>query len=76
MRAFVTSGTGFVVSDVVRSLLESGYKVTALVRPNSNLGNLRSLEIDIVKGHLNDSHIWKQMHGCNYLFYVARHYSL
>jgi hopanoid-associated sugar epimerase len=76
MRVFVTGGTGFVGSHVVRSLLEAGYKVTALVRPSSNLGNLRGLEIDIVKGDLNDSNIWENMQGCNYLFHVAAHYSL
>jgi dihydroflavonol-4-reductase len=76
MRAFVTGGTGFVGSHVLRSLLKEGYKVTVLVRENSNLGNVRGLEIDIVKGDLNDPNIWKSMQNCNYLFHVAAHYSL
>ncbi|NET01902.1 MAG: NAD-dependent epimerase/dehydratase family protein [Sphaerospermopsis sp. SIO1G1] len=76
MRAFVTGGTGFVGSHVVRSLLQAGYQVTALARGNSNLKNLKGLEIDIVKSDLNDSNIVDKMRGCNYLFHVAAHYSL
>jgi hopanoid-associated sugar epimerase len=76
MRAFVTGGTGFIGSHVVRSLLQSEYQVTALVRPSSNLGNLQGLAVDIVKGDLNNSNIWEQMRGCDYLFHVAAHYSL
>ena len=76
MRVFVTGGTGFIGSHVVRSLLESGYQVTALVRPHSNLGNLQGLAVDIVKGDLNNPNIWEQMQGCEYLFHVAAHYSL
>jgi hopanoid-associated sugar epimerase len=76
MRAFVTGGTGFIGSHVVRSLLQSEYQVTALVRPSSNLGNLQGLAVDIVKGDLNNPNIWEQMRGCNYLFHVAAHYSL
>ena len=76
MRAFVTGGTGFIGSHVVRSLLQSEYQVTALVRPSSNLGNLQGLTVDIVKGDLNNPNIWEQMRGCDYLFHVAAHYSL
>jgi hopanoid-associated sugar epimerase len=76
MRAFVTGGTGFIGSHVVRSLLQEGYQVTALVRPDSNLSNLQGLAVDIVKGDLNNPNIWEQMQGCEYLFHVAAHYSL
>jgi dihydroflavonol-4-reductase len=74
--AFVTGGTGFVGANVVRSLLNSGYNVRSLVRPNSRLDNLRGLEVEIVKGDLNDSELHRLMQGCHVLFHVAAHYSL
>ncbi len=73
---FVTGGTGFVGANLVRLLLQEGYSVKALVRPDSNLGNLKGLELEIVKGDLNDLNLWQQMRGCQYLFHVAAHYSL
>ncbi|MEA5621030.1 hopanoid-associated sugar epimerase [Cronbergia sp. UHCC 0137] len=76
MRVFVTGGTGFVGSHVVRSLLAAGYNVTALVRLHSNLDNLRDLPIEIVVGDLNDPNLWEFMVDCKYLFHVAAHYSL
>lgn len=76
MQVFVTGGTGFVGSHVVRLLLQQGYQVKALVRPNSNLSNLQGLNVEIVKGNLNHPELWRQMLDCNYLFHVAAHYSL
>ncbi|MBD0264617.1 MAG: NAD-dependent epimerase/dehydratase family protein [Tolypothrix sp. Co-bin9] len=73
---FVTGGTGFIGANLVRLLLQEGYSVKALVRPDSNLGNLKELELEIVKGDLNDLNLWQQMRGCQYLFHVAAHYSL
>ncbi|AFZ24589.1 hopanoid-associated sugar epimerase [Cylindrospermum stagnale PCC 7417] len=75
-QVFVTGGTGFVGAHVVRLLLQEGYTVKALVRPSSNLGNLRGLPVEIVKGDLNHPDLWQQMQGCQYLFHVAAHYSL
>jgi len=76
MRAFVTGGTGFVGANLVRLLLQEGYAVRTLVRPTSRLDNLQSLDVEIVKGDLNDANLWQQMVDCQCLFHVAAHYSL
>jgi dihydroflavonol-4-reductase len=76
IRAFVTGGTGFIGANLVRLLVQEGYAVRALVRPNSRLDNLQSLDIEIVKGDLNDPNLWQQMVGCQLLFHVAAYYSL
>ena len=76
MRAFVTGGTGFVGANLVRLLLQQGYEVRALVRPTSRLDNLKSLDLEIVEGDLNDSDLSQKIKGCQVLFHVAAHYSL
>ncbi len=76
MRAFVTGGTGFIGANLVRLLLQQGYVVKALVRQNSCLDNLASLDVEIVQGDLNDRHLAQQMSDCQVLFHVAAQYSL
>ncbi len=76
MRAFVTGGTGFIGANLVRLLLQQGYAVKALVRENSCLDNLTSLDVEIVRGDLNDRHLAQQMSNCQVLFHVAAQYSL
>ncbi len=76
MRVFVTGGTGFIGTNLVRSLLQEGYSVRALVRPTSRLDNLQGLGVETVKGDLNDPDLYQQMQGCQVLFHVAAHYSL
>ncbi len=75
-KVFVTGGTGFIGAHLVRLLLQQKYAVKALVRPSSNLENLRGLEVEVVKGDLNNPNLWQQMVGCQYLFHVAAYYSL
>lgn len=76
MKAFVTGGTGFVGANLIRLLLQQGYQVRALVRNNSSLVNLKSLDLEIVTGDLNSSQLTQQMTGCQVLFHVAAQYSL
>ncbi len=76
IKAFVTGGTGFIGANLVRLLLKEGYEVRALVRPQSNLDNLKNLDIEIVKGDLNDINLAEKIRGCHVLFHVAAHYSL
>ena len=76
MKCFVTGGTGFVGANLIRLLLQQGYEVRALVRNNSNLDNLKSLEIETVVGDLNSSDLSSLMSGCQVLFHVAAQYSL
>ena len=75
MKCFVTGGTGFVGANLIRSLLQQGYEVRALVRNGSNLDNLKSLDIELVTGDLN-SDLSRSMSGCQVLFHVAAQYSL
>jgi dihydroflavonol-4-reductase len=76
MRAFLTGATGFVGANLARLLLEKGYEVRALVRPQSNLKNLQGLDIETVEGHLCNPSLADQIQGCQVAFHVAAHYSL
>lgn len=77
MCVFVTGGTGFVGSHLVRQLLESGHKVRTLVRPTSNLANLNGLDIEYVQGDLRDlESLRKAVQGCSLAFHCAADYRL
>lgn len=76
MKVFVTGGTGFIGANLVRLLLEKGYEVRALVRPESRLDNLKNLEVEMIQGRLTDAHLSPSLKGCQVLFHCAAHYSL
>lgn len=76
MRAFVTGGTGFIGANVVRALLARGFKVRALVRPNSDRRNLEGLDIELVQGDVRDfPSVKRAMQDCGLAFHVAALYS-
>jgi dihydroflavonol-4-reductase len=75
-QVFVTGGTGFVGANLVRLLLEKGFRVRALARSHSPIDNLQGLDLEIVHSDLNDPDLAQHLQGCRYLFHVAAHYSL
>ncbi len=76
MRAFVTGGTGFIGSSVVRCLLDRAVDVRALCRPGSDRRLLDGLEVEIVEGDLRDPvSLRRGLAGCELVFHVGALYS-
>ena len=76
MQAFVTGGTGFVGSAVIRKLLAGDHDVRALVRPGSNTRMLDGLPVERVSGDLGDASVLQQaMSRCDWVFHVAALYA-
>ena len=72
MKAFVTGGTGFIGSRVVKRLRDRGDEVVALARsPEKAAG----LDAEVVQGDLGDADaIRRGMDGCQAVFHIAADY--
>jgi len=76
MRAFVTGATGFVGSQVVRRLVESGHEVACLVRPRSATSFIQGLGARLVRGDLTDKpSLVAGLAGADWLLSVGAAYS-
>ena len=60
---------------LVPLLVENGYRVRLLVRPESEFDWLPEEHVAIVKGDVTDAHGLKNaLHGCRYLVHAAAHF--
>ena len=76
MKVLVTGATGFVGGNLARTLVQRGYEVRALVRPNSNPLALQDLHVEQVPGDLRDrDSLARALEGCQGLFHCAAMYS-
>lgn len=72
MKYFVTGATGFIGHELVKSLLEKGNKVNALVRSVKGFDLSGSENLSVFKGDLSDTEIIeKSMEGCEGVFHLA-----
>lgn len=70
----VTGASGFLGWHIARLLIERGYQVRALCRPNSQI---RELNVERVDGDLRDPESLKRAaQGCRQVFHVAADYRL
>jgi len=71
-KVLVTGADGLLGSNLVRELLSRGYKVRALLLPNSPSSTLNGLDIERHTGNiLKSEDIQSAMEGCNYLVHAA-----
>jgi dihydroflavonol-4-reductase len=76
MRTFVTGGTGFVGSAVIRKLLSKDHEVRALIRKGANTRQLDGLKVERITGELSDTSALRDgMNGCEWVFHVAALYA-
>jgi nucleoside-diphosphate-sugar epimerase len=69
---FVTGGTGFIGSNLIRELAKEDYRIKALSRSGSNLRFISRYDIDIVKGDIrNLKEVKNAMDGCDIVIHLA-----
>jgi nucleoside-diphosphate-sugar epimerase len=77
MKAFVTGGTGFIGSRLVRRLRERGDDVVALVRSPAKAVELREQGVQLVEGDLSSEQAIRDgVQGCDAVFHVAAVYKV
>jgi dihydroflavonol-4-reductase len=72
MKVFLTGITGFLGGHVATELLRRNYQLKALVREGADVGHLRHLPIEWVRGSLSDLQLLEEaMQGCEEVIHAA-----
>jgi len=77
MNCFVTGASGFIGANLVHELVARGHRVKALLRPGSNLRELKGADFERFEGDLSDRDaLARGMRGCEWCFHAAASYHL
>lgn len=76
MKALVTGGTGFIGTNVVRTLLARGYAVRIMARKGADRRIVAGLDVEWVEGDVRDPQaVGRAVSGCSHVFHVAALYT-
>ena len=76
-KIFITGANGFLGTSITKLALKKKFKVRALVRKNSDISNLKKLNVEIVYGDLRDYKSLESAIGdCKIFLHVAADYRL
>jgi nucleoside-diphosphate-sugar epimerase len=68
----LTGATGFIGGHLAETLIKLGASIRCLVRPNSSAAALEKLDLEIVRGELNDAPtVQRALNGVGTVFHVA-----
>ncbi len=77
MKVFITGGTGFIGSHVLKKLVARGDEVIALARSADGIEAVEALGAHGVRGDLDDLAVLRAaMQGCDVVFHIAAWYKL
>src|SRR5512135_3542676 len=72
MKIFITGGTGFIGTELVRRLRQTPHELRCLARPTSRVDALQAQNIPIVRGDVTDKRsLLDGMAGCNWVVNLA-----
>lgn len=75
MKALVIGATGIIGNNLVRHLLKEGLEVRTMARGITPALNMEGLEVEKIKGDLNDTKsVEVAMKGCDWVFHTAPYY--
>lgn len=71
MNVFMTGISGFLGQHIVRVLTEKGHRITALVRPTSDVSHLKEYDITYVQGNIRETSWLDAVKGCDAVVHAA-----
>ena len=77
VKIFITGGTGFIGTHVVRRLAQTDHKLYCLVRGTSNITELKKSGVTLVRGDVTDKDsLLRGMKSCDWVVNLANVYSM